>query len=303
MRNIFKLWQTTIMISIMVISTLTICYGKDPLDPKAQKKNALLTELSPVLNKYKIDVMHDWASNVPTRGNPVLAPLANYILKIDSTFTKRSANDERWAQEFYEANNGIVIGVKGQTAVEAGKFREVWDQTPSSQRVFISFAKEDAALAKNIKKELAAKGYKVFIYYEGEKEIIRSAEDIAYFMQTADNCLVIDTEIARKKYGVLAEALAHTRYVYHRKPDIVRVYGRTSCGRTQQVLEEFRKTNAKVHFIDIDKSSVAQEFVNRNSQYLEKELLPLVVINSKPMKFTALNFWEAIEKCERPKTL
>ena len=292
-----------VTLALVLIASLFDCLGKDILDPNSKYKNLFLAQLSPVLNKYKIDVMQDWSSNVTTNGNPVLAPLAKYIGMLDSTLINKNTGDERWASEFYDSHNGILIGVKGKTPVETALFREAWDITPSEQRVFISFAKEDALLAKNIRTELQAKGYQVFIYYDGEDKIIRSAEDIAYYMQTADNCLVIDTHNARSKYGVLAEALAHSKYIYKRKVDIVKVFGRTSCPRTSQALEEFRKTNAKVIYYDIDTDPIARAYLEKNSAYLEKpDLLPLIVVNGKPIKINQSNLIKALDQCNKPIT-
>ncbi len=278
-----------------------ILLASEILDPKAKTNNPLLRELSAGLHKYRIDVMLDCKSEINSKGNPILAPLADYILRLDSTLTQKNAGDVRWGKEFDNANNGIVMGVKGTQAIEAKDFRARWDAVPADQRIFISFAREDATIAKTIKKELMSKGYQVFIYYNGEKDIIRSADDIAYFMQTASNCLVIDTEVARRKFGVLSEALAHAKYIYNRRPDIVRVYGTNSCSRTKGVIREFKKTNAKVVFVDINSDINAARYVQNNVKYLQDgDLLPLVVINGKPVKFTTLNIHIALSDCDRP---
>lgn len=112
---------------------------------------------------------------------------------------------------------------------------------------------------------------------------------VSEYLRTAGVHLVLDTAVARRKPGVLAEALWKARYgsprervlVRMKRGDVVEVYGaKERCPRTRRVLAIARDAGARIVYHDIDQDPAAREVVLNNRSRLEGgELLPLVRLN------------------------
>ena len=187
---------------VMRIALLVVCFLQlsfiELLDPPPGK--TLMSELAPVLESLGIDAMQDWRSAVQTKGRPVLAPLAYAPVT--------SYELPKWGRELDEE---IIKAVAVTRNRGQRTFSKNWELSPK-ERIFFSFAKEDAVAAESVVKALEAKGYVVFAYLRTGRAPVFSTTRIAYYMRTAKTHLVLDTKTAREKSGVLAEKLVYAKY-------------------------------------------------------------------------------------------
>lgn len=169
------------------------------LDPK--ENHLLLRKISEALDKAGIDVIQNYKSGVETKGKPVLAPLANFPIE--------NWKISNWQQELDKEIFKAILAVPDNSP--GGSFHTKWDKS-INERIFISFAREDAAIAEAVSAILKENGYEVFTYLSNNRDPIYSTEQIAHYMKTASTHLVIDTKTARSKEGVTAEALTYAKY-------------------------------------------------------------------------------------------
>lgn len=218
----------------LVILSIVFISGFEILDPHSQ--HPLLKQIAQPLHEQGIDVVQDWKSNVSTKGRPVLAPLANYDKITRAEFSQHLT---KWDYEFNRFlaayNRNDIDMLLCIPAGESGSKKEKWDRAAPEKRVFISFAREDHAIAENIRSILEKQGFEVFTFLEGlgaETE----ASMIAHYMATAKTRLVIDTEISRTKWGVLSEALANAKYKFQKSENLSR---RIAAAQEQMTKTEF----------------------------------------------------------------
>jgi len=169
------------------------------LDPN--ENHPLLRKIAEALHKTGIDVIQNYMSGVETKGKPVLAPLANFPIE--------NWNISNWQQELDKEIFKAILAVPDNSPGDS--FRKKWDKS-INERIFISFAREDAVIADAVSAILKENGYEVFTYLANNRDPIYSTEQIAHYMKSASTHLVIDTKTARSKEGVTAEALTYAKY-------------------------------------------------------------------------------------------
>jgi len=268
--------------AICFIMVACLLFAADPIVLDKNAKNPFLRLLAPGLEKIGIDVMLDWRSKVETGLKPILAPLANYPVKFNPA-------KERWMDEL---NRGIIGGltvIKSGKAIAEDDFLNKWNSIDKKKRVFISFAKEDVEIAKKIKAILEKKKCAVFIYLQKASGTpLQSTFRVGELIGSAGIHLVLDTETARKKSGVMAEALSYARYIhpftvnYH----VVKIYGTNDSEQTREAIKNFRETGAKVHFINAKIGKRVRQIMAIKRQYLRKDdkgkdLYPLIKVDGK----------------------
>jgi len=278
------------------------------LDPKAYHR--VLTPLAPYLHVEGVDVMQNWASNARTKGKPVLAPLANYPISL-------AGKETSWTKELNNGAMGAVMAIESEISMDYAMFTEKWIAVPKEKRVFISFAREDLSTALKIKSVMEKRGYVAFIYIQKAggtpgQTVFHAGE----MLRTAGIHLVLDTDIARAKAGVLAEALAYSKYIHPPAPPargwkkpvepriateqhVVEIYGaERRCSRTREALAAFRKTGVTVRYYDVDNNAFAEQVVHNNSRYLEHgNLLPFIKIDGRPV--APANYGISLQKCRK----
>lgn len=272
------------ILSAMVLASTLPAFGKtEILDPDAY--HPLLRVIADDLHGRGIDVIQNWNSKVSGRTRIVIAPLADYL----NSLPLRG----QWESALKSGEMGALVAQPGGNP-QSDTFDGNWDKIPQGHRIFISFAREDAAHADIVREVLQGRGYAVFIYIKGpNQKPTMSLDSVRRYLQTAGIHLVLDTATARKKPGVMAEALWKAKYgppqertiVGVKQGDTVEVYGaRSRCPRTRQVLMIAEMAGAKILYHDIDDFPAARETVIRNRGWLQDgELLPYVKINGKPI--------------------
>lgn len=189
-----------LLVTVLLAPTLLLPGKAEILDPAAN--HPVLREIADDLHRHGIDVVQDWNSRLPAYTRPVVAPLGDYQISIPQ-------NESRWIREFNASAIGALVAFKPIGKLKHDTFDEQWRDTPKHRRVFISFAREDLAVAMNVREALEAQGYIVFTYLTREVKVPSwPLSAVANYLHTADTHLVIDTETARRKQGVLAEAIA-----------------------------------------------------------------------------------------------
>jgi hypothetical protein len=103
---------------------------------------------------------------------------------------------------------GALMAVPN-TDAGVSDFTAKWHDARPSTRVFISFTRADVGEAMKVRTVLEQRGYTVFTYLKSEANPQFSPEAVGKFFRTAGHHLVLDTNNARRSYGVLLEA----RYV------------------------------------------------------------------------------------------
>lgn len=309
-----------LLLAISVMAPLFPAGKAEILDPQAN--HPLLRRIAADLDRQGIDVVQNWRSRVPVSTRPVVAPLANY----QTSLVQREAG---WIRDFRRGATGAVAAVRSTRRLDAAAFRETWGRTPKSQRVFISFAREDLAYARGVKASLEANGYVAFIYINSQGgRPTQPPALVGEYLRTAGTHLVIDTEIARRKPGVLAEALALA--ASHRRPPpeppgvadagprrprrpgpgdggaavesrrhVVEIYGaKKRCARTRQAIQLFRDAGAVVKYYDVDASPRAARVVARNTQWLAGgDTLPFIKLDGRPVHATREGIGKALQAC------
>jgi hypothetical protein len=308
----------------LLVSTFAYLGKSEILDPGA--RHPLLRLIADDLDRNGIDVVQNWRSKVPEHARPVVAPLANYPISL-------TRKEQRWIRDFNKGVMGAIAAIKTREITGPDSFAAKWKSTPKSQRVFISFAREDVAHAQRVKAALDAKGYVAFIYInQPGTDPSQPPIVVGEYLRTAGTHLVIDTDVARRKPGVLAEALAFARYrstrpasagagsaVAGRSPTpdspggnsgtatkpkrhIVDIYGaKKRCPRTQQAIKLFKDAGAIVRYHDVDTNPRASRIVDRNTRFLANgELLPFIRLDGKPVHATNTGIGEALMVCEKP---
>jgi hypothetical protein len=310
----------SLLVIVMVTCPLLQPGRAEILDPEAN--HPLLRVIAADLDRSGIDVVQNWRSDVPAYTRPVVAPLANYQ-------TSLALREERWVRDFNKGVMGAIAAVKTDANLKRSAFAEKWSSTPKSQRVFISFAREDVAHARTIKAALEAQGYVAFIYInQAGGSPSQPAASVGEYLRTAGTHLVIDTYTARRKPGVLAETLAFARYrrpppsdprpnaagnsprpgnlgggggeVVAPRRHIVEIYGaKKRCPRTRQAIQLFKDAGAEVRYYDVDISPRASRVVGRNTRWLENgDLLPFIRVDGKPILATSTGLGVALKACQ-----
>ncbi len=283
MKRILSFSLGWLLAAIVLTSTLPVSGKTEILDPDSY--HPLLRVIADDLHSRGIDVIQNWNSRVSVRTRIIIAPLADYL----NSLPLRG----RWESELESGEMGALVAQPGDNP-KSDSFNGNWSKLPQEQRIFISFAREDAAFADIVREVLEKRGYGVFIYIKNPKaKPTMSLASVREYLQTAGMHLVLDTATARKKPGVLAEALWKAKYgppqerviVSIKKGDIVEVYGaKKRCPRTKQVLAIAEKAGAKIIYHDIDDYPTAREVITHNRGWLQDgELMPYVKINGKPI--------------------
>lgn len=189
-----------LLATVLLAPTFLLPGKAEILDPAAN--HPVLREIAEDLHRHGIDVVQDWNSRLPAYTRPVVAPLGDYPISIPQ-------NESRWVREFNASAMGALAAFKPIGQLKHDTFDKQWRDTPKHRRVFISFAREDLAVALSVRDALIAQGYIVFTYLTREVAVPSwPLSAVADYLRTADTHLVIDTETARRKQGVLAEAIA-----------------------------------------------------------------------------------------------
>lgn len=250
----------------LVIFSLVLVFGFKILDP--QSSNPLLRQIAQKLHDRGIDVIQDWKSNADTEGRPVLAPLANYRLPDEtngSIFEQEWVNQfSDWVDAYHHEDLEIILAAQDNMP---GSFRVKWDRVSTERRIFISFSREDEFVASEVRTVLEQSGYTVFTFLNGS-EVELSAEKIAYYMTTSGNRLVIDTEGARIKSGVLAESLAEAKYQF--------AYSTNLAERIQSIKEQITNTDFSLEdWVAANPTLTEQELSAKMQQTKSKLLVEL----------------------------
>jgi hypothetical protein len=93
-------------------------------------------------------------------------------------------------------------------ALDAEKFKQVWEAASQESRLFISFSGKDLNYALHVSEALQAQGYATFLYKNELGKLGFNAVDVGRFFSEAGGHLVIDTPEARRSVAVGAEARA-----------------------------------------------------------------------------------------------
>lgn len=322
MKNFLSTSLRCALAVVILISTLPCLGNAEILDPAAN--HPLLRRIADDLNRDGIDVVQNWRSKVPVHERPVVAPLANYQISL-------ALREQGWIREFNKGVMGAITAIKSSAKLTDDGFAKKWSNTPKKQRVFISFAREDVAHAQTVKTALEAQGYVAFIYInEPGRSPSQAPLVLGKLLRTAGTHLVIDTATARRKSGVLAEALALARYrrppvdnsgsigtskhqnsdksgdgsaaSLRKKKHVVEVYGaKKRCPRTRQAIKLFKDAGAVVKYYDVDASARASKVVDRNTKYLEGgNLLPFIRMDGEPIHATSPGIRKALTACKIP---
>lgn len=204
MKKTLSLRSRWLLAVLMLALTLPHPEQAKILDPHTH--HAILQEIADSLDRYGIDVVQDWRSHVLSRGRPIVAPLANFPV-----FSP--LKDEAWMREFEQGLVGALVAFKPSGDFKHDTFRQQWHDVPVGQRIFISYAREDKALAEITRTILVDKGYVVFTYLKDpQRTPSYSPLRVGEYFGTAGTHVVIDTPVARQKPGVIREALALVNY-------------------------------------------------------------------------------------------
>lgn len=165
---------------------------------------------------------------------------------------KYSGNASNW-RLIAEANKidetqAIRVGQKlvlpGFPYTDAVKLRIIWNKADKGDRVFISFARADAAHARVIATALNGRGYTTFLYLQDAlAQPTFSVQEFAQFFEGSGNRYVLDTPNARASPAValeakLAESLSPARLplrtrqpgpIVHATPTPREMTGHCSC--------------------------------------------------------------------------
>ena len=322
MKNFLSTSLRSVLAVVILISMFPYFGNAEILDPAAN--HPLLRKIADKLDRNGIDVMQDWRSEVPVSKRPVVAPLANYQISL-------VLKGQSWIREFHKGVMGAIAAIKSSENIAHNAFADKWNNTPKTQRVFISFAREDVAYARYVKTALEAQGYVAFIYINDQGHSpSQTPIMLGEYLRTAGTHLVIDTDIARRKSGVLAEALAFAKYkrppsndggsigAARPSPDrpgggsggksiesqrhVVEIYGaKNRCPRTRQAIKLFKDAGAVVKYYDVDTNPRALRVVERNTEWLEGgQLLPFIRMDGKPIRATSVGVGKALRACEDP---
>jgi hypothetical protein len=258
------------------------------LDPAAQ--HSVLRGVADALDGHGIDVLQDWASRATIGSRPALAPLLNYPIP-------RAQRYERMAREIYVGTTGGIAAFSHNNyeSLEHDNFARQWQDADPEKRIFISFAREDADDAEKVRKALDSSGFVTFTYLRrADAPPQWTLSDVGLYLKTSGQQFVLHTPTARLKEGVIAEAIANALYgpgnEGARAAHVIEVFGLTYCERTQWVVGEFEKADATVLFSDVEKYPLANEMLEKNTQYLVGgTYLPLVRVDGKFLLSTDAN--------------
>ena len=253
------------------------------LDPG--EHDPLLQRFADPLDALGIDVIQSPKSHGIEWDRPRLAPLDGYPVDKDL------AIQPGWMQQFVKGAVGAIAAAPAPEVEASGSsFAKLWKKTPLEQRIFISFAREDFAIALKVQSVLEANNYVAFIYLSSDGAAPpQSARDAGKIFSTAGHRLVVDTPTSRQKLGVRVETHVNNRFyrrdvTIDRKPRrVVDVYGRDDCSRTQQARRLFAEAGAEVNYHKVDPDTPAWRHVLANTEYLFKSKFPLIEIDGQPI--------------------
>jgi hypothetical protein len=281
MKRTFSLSLRLLLAAILLNSTL-LCLGKtEILDPAAY--HPILHEIADVLDPVGIDVVQDWRSKIWASPRPIVAPLAKYPIS-------GMLGTAEWIRDFNSGVMGALIAFKPRGKLKHDTFRKQWYDMPVEQRIFISFARADAAHAQRVRAALEAKGYSVFTYIKRtEDKLTEHSLSVGEYFSTAGAHLVIDTDEARNSQGVLAEALALVTYrgTQSMKGDVVQIFGaKKRCPRTREAIRRYTEAGAIIVYYDIDADLEAKKVLTENRAWLvEGKYMPFIKVNGEPLRF------------------
>jgi hypothetical protein len=128
-----------------------------------QSIDPLLSELVEPLHQNGIDVVTGEVAKVPLGNRPRVVLLSTVSMQKPEHYV----NGE-WMQDFLAGKAGVIAGAQSDipraNLSSEDEFRIVWEQTPQSKRIFISFARADIKVAQQIKAVLESKGYAAFTF-------------------------------------------------------------------------------------------------------------------------------------------
>ena len=205
-KMMFKSFLITVLLLVIVDNTAfgKLLGNRSQLDP-------VLSELVEPLNAKKIDVVAGNTSDIKKTWRPRVALLSGLATNPDEIVTT-----EKWMKEFISGMTGYVASVKTKTETNTDgfvantqdEFISKWEKASPDQRVFLSFTVDDVKIAHKIEETLNGRGYVTFVFLNPKNlNPIYDASLVGKMFKEAEHRLVLDTKNARKKPGVLFEAL------------------------------------------------------------------------------------------------
>jgi hypothetical protein len=168
------------------------------------------------LDAWEIDV-RSGKGPVPPKNRPQLTELKDF--SGDATI---AGNGDPFAVGFNAgigSDRAFLVAVtpfpRRRMNLEVGddrSFKLLWAGVAKEKRIFVSFSGKDLGSAVLVKSVLTVKGYFVFLYKDGMREIPpANAVEVGKYFREAGHHYVIDSENARQSAAVNAEALALSR--------------------------------------------------------------------------------------------
>ncbi len=200
---------------------LIVCSQALPvlIDKNAKVGNELLRELEPSLHEKGMDVLQNWretesvaAYNAHRALQPdraIIAPLSGYESEVLEPHTawERIRNDvmkHEWIRDFEKGRVGALCAVEG--TVTGDDFFARWNKGSLSQRVFISFTKNDIHFAESLKHALEWNGYVVYTFLDSDGNLKNDAAVTGRMFAEAGHHFVIETQKSAESLGVRYEA-------------------------------------------------------------------------------------------------
>jgi hypothetical protein len=170
-------------------------------------KDDLIQSLAGRLRQKGIHTRTQWtAGNTAVNRKPTLSPLEGF--PADTSLI----NNQTWLHDLFTTgvfHDSALLAIEADPHVRrstADEFKRRWNESPKTQRVFISFTRNDNHAAQIIKSELESQGYECFTYLRGD-ETWTNVVEVGHFFNEAGVHLVIDSAAARRSGGVQLEAL------------------------------------------------------------------------------------------------
>jgi hypothetical protein len=196
--------------SVLLLLFLFPADGPTRIVDARSSPDPILDPIERELDKRGVDIRRGVGTDQDRIGTrPQLARLQNLPVA-DTPIDSEPYNFERYFRSGAFTESVLVAVGKAPEAValDAERFKEVWEAASKESRLFVSFSGKDLNYALRVSEALQAQGYATFLYKNELGKLGFNAVDVGRFFSEAGDHLVIDTPEARKSRAVRAEARA-----------------------------------------------------------------------------------------------
>lgn len=199
-----------IPVFVLVLLILFPAKGSTRIVDSQSPPDPILDILERELDKRGVDIRRGLATDQNRVGTrPQLARLQNLPIQSTPIDSEPYNFEKHFRSGAFTESVLVAVGKAPEpVALDAERFKQVWEVASKESRLFVSFSGKDLNYALRVSEALQAQGYATFLYKNELGKLGFNAVDVGRFFSEAGGHLVIDTPAARRSAAVGAEARA-----------------------------------------------------------------------------------------------